>query len=128
MDEFINTINFSTHGKVAAVIQDIENNQVLMMAYMNEEALRKTVTGPDVWFYSRSKQRLWKKGETSGHTQTVKEIYFDCDADCVLIKVEQQVAACHNGYRSCFYRQYKEGKIVVVEKEVFDPKSIYKKD
>lgn len=106
IQDFVTSVQFDSQGLVPAIIQDFENQQVLMMAYMNEEALSQTLQGPHVVFYSRSKKRLWKKGETSGHLQKVESVAFDCDRDCLLIHVQQNVAACHKGFRSCFYRQW----------------------
>ncbi|MDD4801626.1 MAG: bifunctional phosphoribosyl-AMP cyclohydrolase/phosphoribosyl-ATP diphosphatase HisIE [Syntrophomonas sp.] len=100
----INTIRFDEQGLVPAIIQDFQRGQVLMMAYMNREALEKTLSTGKTWFYSRSRQSLWNKGETSGSYQTVKEIFYDCDEDTLLITVEQAGAACHTGHYSCFYR------------------------
>jgi len=115
------TLKYDANGLIPAVIQDCENNAVLMVGYMNEAAVRKTLTGPYVTFYSRSRQKMWLKGETSGHTQTVREIYFDCDADCLLIKVVQHVAACHVGYRTCFYRRVEtDGRVTTVGEKVFE--------
>ena len=97
-------IKFDEKGLVPAVIQDAVTGEVLMTAYMNEESLRETMDTGRTVFYSRSRQELWRKGETSGHVQRVKEIRADCDGDCLLIKVEQTGAACHTGKYSCFYR------------------------
>ena len=105
----INTIKFDERGLVPAIIQDYQSGQVLMMAYMNAESLEKTMSTGKTWFYSRSRQSLWMKGETSGHIQTVKEILYDCDEDTLLIKVEQTGAACHTGHYSCFYRNAGRG-------------------
>lgn len=117
---FVDEINFSSHGIVPAVIQDHENGDVLMLGYMNSEALEKTLAGPYVTFYSRSKRRLWTKGETSGHFQVVKEVFFDCDADAILVKVEQKGVACHEGYRSCFFRKrVADGVAIVGERIIF---------
>ena len=118
----INTIKFDERGLVPAIIQDYESNQVLMLAYMNAESLEKTLSTGTTWFYSRSREALWNKGETSGHFQTVKEILFDCDEDTLLIKVEQQGAACHTGHYSCFYRNAAKNEIA---SPVFDPAKIY---
>lgn len=90
-------------GLVPAIITDFENNDILMLAYMNQESFNKTIETMKTWFYSRSRKKLWNKGETSGHFQLVKEIMVDCDGDTLLIKVEQIGAACHTGNRSCFY-------------------------
>lgn len=117
-DSFLDSLTFSSHGLIPAIIQDYQNGEVLMLGYMNREALEKTLAGPHVVFYSRSRQKLWQKGETSGHTQTVKEIFFDCDEDTLLIKVDQNVAACHNGFRSCFYRKFEGGAVKTVGKKV----------
>jgi len=95
---------FNKDGLIPAIIQDYESKEVLMLAYMNEEALKRTRESGRTWFWSRSRQEYWCKGETSGHKQFVKEIKYDCDADTLLILVEQIGAACHTGNRSCFYR------------------------
>jgi len=92
-------------GLLAAVVQDEKTGQVLMVGYMNREAVERTIATERVTFWSRSRQKYWVKGETSGNVQHVKGIYVDCDQDCLLIKVAQTGAACHEGYRSCFYRQ-----------------------
>ena len=104
-DEKISLIKFDDKGLVPAITQDFENAQVLMMAYMNKESLKLTLETGLCHYYSRSRKKLWKKGETSGHLQKVKEIYYDCDADTLLIKIEQIGAACHTGQRSCFHRR-----------------------
>lgn len=98
-------IKYNQDGLAPAIIQDDATGQVLMLAYMNEEALAKTVETGRTWFYSRSRARLWQKGETSGHTQRVKKIFYDCDADSLLIKVDQTGFACHEGTFSCFMRE-----------------------
>ena len=91
-------------GLVPAIVQDYKTKEVLMLAYMNEESLKKTLEGDTTWFYSRSRNELWNKGATSGHFQYVKEIKIDCDNDTILVLVEQKGAACHTGNRTCFYR------------------------
>lgn len=118
----IDKINFDKNGLVPAIIQDYKTGQVLMLAYMNAESLGKTLESGKTWFYSRSRQSLWMKGESSGHVQEVKEILYDCDEDTLLIKVEQTGVACHTGHYSCFYRN-SEGE--EIEKEIFDPEKIY---
>ncbi|MDD4171303.1 MAG: bifunctional phosphoribosyl-AMP cyclohydrolase/phosphoribosyl-ATP diphosphatase HisIE [Syntrophomonas sp.] len=118
----INTIKFDERGLVPAIIQDYQSGQVLMMAYMNAESFNKTISTGKTWFYSRSRQALWMKGESSGHIQAVKELLYDCDADTLLIKVEQTGAACHTGHYSCFYRNV-EGKEVAPL--VFEPDRVY---
>lgn len=124
--DFIKNLKYDANGLIAAVIQDYQNNEVLMVAYMNAEAVEKTLKGPFVNFYSRSRSKMWVKGESSGHTQTVKEIYFDCDKDCLLIKVDQKVAACHVGYRTCFYRKIENDQIVTVGEKIFTEETVYK--
>ena len=99
-----------------------------MLAYMNKQSLVKTILTEKVHFWSRSRKKLWLKGERSGHLQSVREVYFDCDADALLIKVDQKEAACHRGYRSCFYRRVsRDGKFEIVGKKIFDPVKVYKK-
>ncbi len=118
---------FDKNGLIPAIIQDYRTGEVLMMAYMNREALGKTRSTRKTHFYSRSRKKLWCKGETSGHFQEVKGLFFDCDADCLLVRVRQRGAACHDGYRTCFYRRLDDGGVKVVKKRVFDPKAIYGK-
>lgn len=118
----INNIKFDDKGLVPAIIQDCTTGKVLMMAYMNEEALEKTLTTGYTWFYSRSRESLWQKGESSGNVQKVREIRYDCDADTVLVLVEPTGAACHTGHYSCFYRNSDNE---VVEDKEFDLEKIY---
>lgn len=127
MDEFLDQLRFDGQGLIPAIIQDVENNEVLMVGYMNREAVARTIQGPYVTFYSRSRNKMWVKGESSGHTQEVKEIFFDCDADCLLIKAKQNVAACHVGYRSCFYRRIEGGRVTLIGQKVFDEDEVYQK-
>ncbi|AEE95487.1 bifunctional phosphoribosyl-AMP cyclohydrolase/phosphoribosyl-ATP diphosphatase HisIE [Mahella australiensis] len=103
MDDFISKLKFDDKGLIPAIIQDYTNGQVLMLAYMNKQSLRKTMETGQTYFYSRSRDELWHKGETSGHFQNVKGMSYDCDGDALLIKVEQMGAACHTGHRSCFF-------------------------
>src|SRR5579863_3151839 len=98
-------LKFDDKGLIPAVVQDVENDQVLMVGYMNQEAVERTLASGRVTFWSRSRQEYWVKGETSGNIQRVKEIKVDCDQDCLLVTVEQVGAACHEGYRSCFFRR-----------------------
>ncbi len=125
--EILDEIKFDRQGLVPAIIQDHISQQVLMLGYMDREALEKTITTGQTHFFSRSRGRLWKKGESSGHIQEVKEIYFDCDQDTLLIKVDQKVAACHQGYRSCFYRKLERDSLKVCQEKVFDEKKVYEK-
>ena len=117
-------LNFEKlNGLIPAIIQDYESGKTLMLGFMNKEAWKKTVETGKVWFFSRTRNELWFKGETSGKYQTVKEILVDCDNDTLLIKVEQVgKAACHKGYESCFYRKI-DGKII--GEKLFDPKEVY---
>jgi phosphoribosyl-AMP cyclohydrolase len=98
-------LRFDDRGLIPAVVQDAENGEVLMVAWMNREALDRTVRDGRTWFFSRSRQELWAKGETSGHIQHVREILVDCDADTLVVKVDQVGAACHTGERTCFHRE-----------------------
>ena len=111
-------------GLVPVIVQDSKSREVLMMAYANDEAVRLTKETGYAHYYSRSRKKLWKKGEESGHFQKVVSILTDCDEDCLLYLVEQQGAACHTGFESCFYRTL-EGD--VVGKKVFDPEKVYGK-
>ena len=106
--KFIEQLKFTDDGLIPAIVQDAANGRVLMMAWMNRDSLQKTVETGKTWFWSRSRKKFWMKGESSGHTQTVKDIAFDCDGDTLLIQVEQAGAACHEGYRSCFFRSVRE--------------------
>lgn len=104
MFSILDQLKFDESGLIPAVIQDFENAEVLMVGYMNRESLERTIATGRVTFWSRSRRKFWVKGETSGHFQHLKSIYVDCDQDCLLIKVDQVGPACHEGYRSCFYR------------------------
>lgn len=116
------------HGLVPVVIQDHIDRQVLMVGFMNREAWERTLAEGEVVYYSRSRDAMWKKGETSGNVQKVKDIYVDCDDDTLLITVEQVGgAACHTGYRTCFYRKVIDGEPVTEGERVFDPEEVYKK-
>jgi len=123
---------FDADGLVTCVATDAQSGEVLMVAHMNAEALARTIATGDAWYFSRSRQRLWRKGETSGHAQHVVEMRIDCDQDAVWIKVEQAGAgACHTGRRSCFYRAVPLGKAGAValefrDEKAFDPKSVYR--
>jgi len=121
--------DFSKHnGLLPAIVQRADTGKVLMLAYMNELAWEKTVETGTAHYWSRSRQKLWLKGEESGHIQVVREILLDCDLDSILLKVEQRGgAACHTGHESCFYRRYEGGELKEVERLVFDPKEVYRK-
>jgi len=128
IDKFISMLKFDSNGLIPAIIQDYKTGKVLMLAYMNKEAVYKTLLTKKTHFFSRSRKKLWMKGEQSGNYQLVKSIYLDCDNDCLLIKVRQiGTASCHTGYRSCFYRKLiNSGNFKVIEKKIFDPQKVYK--
>ena len=123
------TPKFNRDGLIPAIAQDAATGEVLMVAYMNDEALAKTMeTGQGV-YYSRSRQKLWHKGEESGSVQQVQEILVDCDQDCIILKVKVSQGQCHVGYRSCFYRRVKpgtKGQLEFIAKPVYDPQAVYK--
>jgi phosphoribosyl-AMP cyclohydrolase len=126
------TPKFDADGLVTCVATDAGTGDVLMVAHMNAEALAKTIASGEAWYFSRSRRALWKKGETSGHTQRVVEMRIDCDQDAVWIKVDQVEGACHTGRRSCFYRAVPIGQdagavtLEFREQRVFDPKAVYR--
>ncbi len=115
-------------GLVPAIVQDYETGDVLMLGFMNPDAWEATLNTGEATYYSRTRQTLWVKGKTSGNLQIVKEIRVDCDDDTVLLKIEQVGgAACHTGYKSCFFKKVKEGSVKVVGKPIFDPEEVYRK-
>ncbi len=115
-------------GLVPAIAQDAATGQVLMLAWMNQEAFDETVRTARAVYWSRSRGKLWRKGEESGHVQEVREILVDCDADTILLKVNQiGGAACHEGYASCFFRKLEGGELKTVAERLFDPKQVYRK-
>ncbi len=121
----MDAIKWDDKGLMPVVVQDYASKDVLMVAYMNEEAYELTKKTGIMHYYSRSRKTLWLKGETSGHTQEVKAIYLDCDSDTLLAQVDQKVAACHTGYWSCFYRTLKDGEWIAVGKKIFDEGKVY---
>ena len=115
-------------GLIPAIVQDHASGDVLMLAYMNAEAFSATLESGRATFFSRSRQALWVKGLTSGHVQHVKSVHIDCDQDAILVRVEQVGgAACHTGYRSCFFRRVENQTLKIDDQPVFDPKEVYKK-
>ncbi|MBN1468965.1 MAG: bifunctional phosphoribosyl-AMP cyclohydrolase/phosphoribosyl-ATP diphosphatase HisIE [Fusobacteriaceae bacterium] len=116
----IDKIKFNGHGLVPCVVQDVYTKEVLMLAYMNEESLKKSIETKETWFYSRSRQELWNKGATSGHKQFIKKMSYDCDGDTILVEVEQIGVACHTGAKSCFFET-----IFEEEDKVFDLSKLY---
>jgi len=123
------TVDFEkAGGLVPAIAQDADTGEVLMLAWMNREAFEETQRTRRACYYSRSRGRLWRKGEESGHVQEVRRIYIDCDADTILLTVHQVGgAACHEGFRSCFFRELTDNNLRIVGERVFDPKQIYQK-
>lgn len=115
-------------GLVPAIAQDADTGEVLMLAWMNQEAFEETLRTQRACYFSRSRDKLWRKGEESGHFQEVREVLVDCDADTILLKVHQVGgAACHEGYKSCFFRRVQDAGLQVVAERVFDPKAVYQR-
>ncbi len=113
---------------IIAIAQDLETSEVLMVAYMNREALKKTIDTGNAHYWSTSRNKLWLKGESSGHLQKVQEILTDCDEDAVILKIKQEGAACHKGYYSCFYRELSKEdgyKLKVIKEKIFQPENVY---
>ena len=124
--EWLDEVSFGADGLIPAIAQDAGSGRVLMMAWMNRESLALTAEKNEAVYWSRSRARLWHKGEESGHTQKVKAIYFDCDEDVILLQVEQAGGiACHTGRQSCFYRKLEGGQWVEKEPVIKDPSQIY---
>lgn len=126
---FLDQLKFTNDGLIPAIIQEQSTGRVLMMAWMNRDSLAKTIETGRTYFWSRSRQKLWAKGETSGHIQAVKAVSFDCDGDTLLVQVDQIGAACHEGYKSCFFRTVEpDGKgVTITENRIQDPAAIYGK-
>ena len=123
---YLDQIKWTSDGLVAAIAQDHQSGKILMMAWMNRESLEATVNEGIAVYWSRSRQKLWRKGESSGHTQSIKAIHLDCDADALVLSVEQHGGiACHTGRQSCFYREFQDGQWQTVEHVIKDPKDIY---
>ncbi len=124
------TPRFDKNGLIPAIAQDVKSGQILMVAHMNKKALDLTIKTGFATYYSRSRGKLWKKGEQSGHFQKVKQILIDCDQDCILMKVSVDAGQCHTGRNSCFYRAIQKGKgrkLKLIAKKVYDPKKVYGK-
>ena len=122
------TPKFDAAGLIPTIAQDADTGDILMVAYMNEESLARTLQSGNAVYYSRSRQKLWKKGEQSGHMQKVQRILVDCDQDCLVLKVTVESGQCHTGHQSCFYRAVTEGdgkKLEFVAQKVYDPKKAY---
>ncbi|ACY47708.1 phosphoribosyl-AMP cyclohydrolase [Rhodothermus marinus] len=124
----LEAVRFNEQGLVPAIAQDAETGEILMVAYMNKDTLRQTLETGRMTYWSRSRQEVWVKGATSGHTQEVREVRIDCDGDVLLFKVKQNGgAACHTGHRSCFYRKLEGDRLVEADAPVFDPAQVYRK-
>jgi phosphoribosyl-AMP cyclohydrolase len=124
---FTDNLKFNEQGLIPAIIQEEGTGRVLMMAWMNADSIKSTLETGKTHFWSRSRQKYWMKGESSGNTQQVKDVAYDCDADTLLIQVEQIGAACHEGYKSCFFTSVKEGESKITEKRLIDPEEMYGK-
>ncbi len=124
-NELLQQIKFDEKGLVTAIAQDADTGEVLMVAYMNADTLRQTLETGVMTYWSRSRQKVWIKGESSGHVQEVKACYIDCDGDALLFKVHQHGAACHTGHRSCFFRRWKDGGLEVHTTPLVDPEKAY---
>ncbi len=125
IDEVLAAVKFDDKGLVGCIVQDAESGEVLMFAFMNRESLGLTLQTGKATYWSRSRKKIWLKGETSGHFQFVREIRLDCDADAILIKVDQKGGACHTGYRSCFYRKLDTWRWREDGQKAFDASSVY---
>lgn len=123
--ELVKKLDFKG-GLVTAVVVDYKTNEVLMAAFMNPEALLKTLRTGLTHYWSRSRRRLWMKGEKSGHVQRVRRVRVDCNVDALLFDVDQVGSACHRGYRSCFHREVKKGRLAIVLRREFDPREVYR--
>lgn len=126
MNDFLNKIKFDEHGLIPVIAQDYQSNEIVMFAWMNEEALDLSLEKKQAVYFSRSRQKIWFKGEESGHTQLIKDFYLDCDQDVLLIKIEQIGGiSCHTGRRSCFFSKIENDKIITTQSILKDPKEIY---
>lgn len=124
-DALLDAVTFNADGLVPAIVQDATTDDILMMAYMNAETLQQTLDTGRMTYWSRSRQSVWVKGATSGHTQAVVSVRLDCDGDALLFRVEQTGGACHTGRRSCFFRKAEDGVWVNDGEKVFDPDAVY---
>lgn len=120
-------LNYRYNGLILAIAQDVDTSEVLMMAHMDAEAVKKTLTTGLAHYFSLERRKIWLKGELSGHYQRIKEVRIDCDGDAILLKVKQVVGACHLGYKSCFFRRLNRGKFETALPQVFKPEKVYRK-
>jgi phosphoribosyl-AMP cyclohydrolase len=126
-ETIVEEIKFDENGLVPAIAQQHDSGEMLMMAWMNADSLRETLETGQVCYWSRSRQSLWRKGETSGQVQELKEMQIDCDGDTLLLKVDQLGVACHTGRRSCFYRAVRDGALMTIAEQLIDPANLYQK-
>ena len=126
-DDIIASIKYDTGGLVPAIAQQHDSGEVLMMAWMNIDSIRETLETGRVCYWSRSRQCLWRKGESSGQVQVLKEMQIDCDSDTLLLKVDQTGVACHTGRRSCFFRVVRDGTLITIAEQLVDPADLYQK-
>ena len=124
-DEMLAATKFDTAGLVTTVAQSADTGAVLMVAWMNREALTRTIDSGEAWYYSRSRKSLWRKGESSGQTQTIVDVRIDCDGDTILLLVHQKGVACHTGRSNCFFLAPRDGKLVEIAVPIVDPKTLY---
>jgi phosphoribosyl-AMP cyclohydrolase len=126
IDQALDAINFTDESLVPAIAQQHDTGEVLMMAWMNRESITETMTTGQVCYWSRSRSKLWRKGETSGQTQALKEFRWDCDNDTLLLQVDQTGVACHTGRRNCFFNAVRDGKIIEIAEVEVDPDKLYR--
>ena len=126
MDPLIFDLKFNDDGLIPAIAQQHDSGEVLMMAWMNREAITETLSSGRVCYYSRSRQKLWRKGESSGQEQVLREFRWDCDADSILMLVDQKGVACHTGRRNCFFNAVRDGEVSIISDPKVDPKELYK--
>ena len=127
MDGWLDELQWNDNGLLPAIAQDIESGDIMMMAWMNRESIEETLSTGRVCYFSRSRQKLWRKGETSGQVQYLKEMRLDCDGDTLLLLVDQTGPACHTGRKSCFYNLVKDDKVIVDKEPLIDPQELYGK-
>ena len=126
-DDFVASVKFDADGLVPAIAQQHDSGEVLMMAWMNANSIRETLETGRVCYWSRSRQSLWRKGESSGQVQVLKEVQNDCDGDTLLLQVDQTGVACHTGRRSCFFRAVRDGTLITIAEQLVDPANLYQK-
>jgi len=126
-DDFVASVKFDADGLVPAIAQQHDSGEVLMMAWMNANSIKETLETGRVCYWSRSRQSLWRKGESSGQVQVLKDVQIDCDGDTLLLQVDQTGVACHTGRRSCFFRAVRDGTLITIAEQLVDPANLYQK-